>query len=106
MRRVAGAVLAAAVALLVSCASAPPVDLTGLAPAEAFQKAQEASEAGDYTRALAWYEAFLAKYPDDPERSPWALYEIAFLHHKMGDVEVFLKELKKNLPIKDEIYSA
>jgi hypothetical protein len=23
----------------------------------------------------------------------------------MGDVEIFLKELKKNLPIKDEIYS-
>jgi hypothetical protein len=23
----------------------------------------------------------------------------------MGDVEIFLKELKKNLPIKDDIYS-
>lgn len=27
-------------------------------------------------------------------------------YEPMGDVEVFLKELKKNLPIKDEIYSA
>ncbi len=27
-------------------------------------------------------------------------------YEPMGDVEVFLKELKRNLPIKDEIYSA
>ncbi len=27
-------------------------------------------------------------------------------YEPMGDVELFLKELKKNLPIKDEIYSA
>jgi hypothetical protein len=27
-------------------------------------------------------------------------------YEPMGDAEVFLKELKKNLPIKDEIYSA
>jgi len=26
-------------------------------------------------------------------------------YEPMGDAEVFLKELKKNLPIKDEIYS-
>jgi len=27
-------------------------------------------------------------------------------YEPMGDVEIFLKELKKSLPIKDEIYSA
>ncbi len=27
-------------------------------------------------------------------------------YEPMGEVEIFLKELKKNLPIKDEIYSA
>jgi len=27
-------------------------------------------------------------------------------YEPMGDVEVFLKELRKNLPIKDEIYTA
>jgi outer membrane protein assembly factor BamD (BamD/ComL family) len=87
LRRVIRAAFAAALALavLASCASAPPVDLAGLTPAEVFQQAQVASDSGDYNRALAWYQAFLAKYPDDPERSPWAQYEIAFLHHKMGD---------------------
>ena len=85
--RAAIAAMAAVLVLaaLASCASAPPVDLTGLTPAEVFQRAQDASDAADYSRALAWYQAYLTTYPDDPERSPWAQYEIAFLHHKMGD---------------------
>ncbi len=63
----------------------------GLTSAEVFQRAQDATEAGDYGKALAWYQAFREKYPDDAERSTWALYEIGFLHHKMGDDATALK---------------
>ena len=34
---------------------------------------------------MAYYETFLDKYPDDVSRGLWASYEVAFLHHKMGE---------------------
>ena len=76
--------------LVASCATSPD-DLTGeIAPAEYFQYAQEASTGGDYGLAMIWYEAFREHYGADPapaERNLllWAEYEVAFLHHKMGD---------------------
>jgi len=50
-------VLAALVplAVLASCKSTGPVDLAGLTPAEVFQRAQAASDSGDYRRALEYY---------------------------------------------------
>jgi tetratricopeptide (TPR) repeat protein len=80
-------VLAALVplAVLASCKSTGPVDLTGLTPVEVFQRAQVASDSGDYSRALAYYEGFLAQPGIDASRAAWARYESALLYHKLGD---------------------
>lgn len=80
----------AAVAVLASCRSTGPVDITGLTPAEVFQRAQTASDGGDFRRALAIYQAFLAQPDVDPERGAWARYEVGLLHHKMGDDDAAL----------------
>jgi outer membrane protein assembly factor BamD (BamD/ComL family) len=56
-----------------------------LTPADLFQKAQEASDAGRYPLALEYYKAFQERFPDERDRNLWARYEIALLHHKMGD---------------------
>jgi len=77
------ALLAAAV--LAGCKSTPVIVEPGLSPADLFQKAQEASDAGKYGAALSYYQAFQERYPDERDRNLWARYEIALLHHKMGD---------------------
>ena len=60
---------------------------------EYFQKAIEASDSRNYKLALRYYEVFKEKFPDDRDGNLWAAYEIAFLHHKLGDddmaVELF-----------------
>ena len=76
--------------LLASCASSPD-DLSGeITPAEYFQRAQEAKAVNDFAGAMAWYEAYRERYAGNPTPGQqnlllWAEYEIAFLHHKMGD---------------------
>jgi tetratricopeptide (TPR) repeat protein len=64
----------------------PPVspDLE-LTPAEIFQRAQDASSSGDFSRSLDYYRLFKQKYPEDKDRGAWAEYEIALIYHKMGD---------------------
>ena len=51
---------------------------------------------------MAWYDAFRERYAEDPTPGQqnlllWAEYEVAFLHHKMGDdrtaVRLLLGEL-------------
>jgi tetratricopeptide (TPR) repeat protein len=81
--------LLAAVALatvlgVVGCASVPATIEEGLSPAEFFQRAQEASDAGRYEAAQKYYQVFLERFPEETERRLWAKYEIAFLYHKMG----------------------
>ncbi len=68
-----------------ACKSAPPVNYNSLNKAEFFQKAQEASNKGDYEIALAYYNHFLAKYPDDIQKGIEADYEIAFIAYKQHD---------------------
>ena len=87
----------ALLAVLTSCRSTGPVDLTGLTPAEVFQRAQDASDGGDYRRALAYYEGFLAQPGIDAERGAWARYEIALLYHKMGDDDTALAKFDELL---------
>jgi outer membrane protein assembly factor BamD (BamD/ComL family) len=77
----------AALASLLSCVTRVPpasADLN-LTPAVMFQRAQDASGSGDYTRALDYYQLFKEKYPEDRARGAWADYEIAFIYYKMGD---------------------
>ena len=92
-------VLAALVplAMLVTCKSTGPVDLTGLTPAEVFQRAQTASDGGDYRRALEYYEGFLAQPGIEAQRAAWARYESALLYHKLGDDDTALAKLDELL---------
>ena len=79
-----GAACAAALLFLGSCASGPVVIPPGLSAAEIFQRAQDASDRGDYTLAIRYYDIVPTSFPDDISHVTWASYEIAFLYHKMG----------------------
>jgi outer membrane protein assembly factor BamD (BamD/ComL family) len=96
-RRLLGLAALALLVVLASCRSTGPVDLTGLTPAEVFQRAQDASDGGDYRRALAYYEGFLAQPGIDAVRGAWARYEIALLYHKMGDDDTALAKFDELL---------
>ncbi len=78
------AALAAALITLFSCASGPVVIPPDLSAAEIFQRAQDASDRGDYALGMRYYEMVPTSYPDDLVHMTWASYEIAFLYHKMG----------------------
>lgn len=79
-----GAACAAALLFLGSCASGPAVIPPGLSAAEIFQRAQDASDRGDYTLAIRYYDIVPTSFPEDINHVTWASYEIAFLYHKMG----------------------
>jgi tetratricopeptide (TPR) repeat protein len=99
VRRLAVLAALASMAALVSCRSTGPVDLTGLTPAEVFQRAQDASDNGDHRRALEYYEGFLAQPGIDAERGAWARYEIALLYHKLGDDDTALAKFDELLAL-------
>jgi hypothetical protein len=86
-------------AALVSCRTTGPVDLTGLTPAEVFQRAQDAADKADFSRSLAYYEGFLAQPGIDVQRAAWARYEAAMLYHKMGDDDTALAKLDELLAL-------
>jgi len=99
VRRLAFSVALASLAVLASCRSTGPVDLTGLTPAEVFQRAQDASDNGEYRRALAYYEGFLGQSGIDAQRAAWARYETALLYHKLGDDDTALAKLDELLAL-------
>jgi outer membrane protein assembly factor BamD (BamD/ComL family) len=88
---VACAVLAAAIALLASCASQNRTIPENLTAGEIFQRAQDALDRGDYTLSITYYTLCQQRYPDDLNHVIWAAYEIAFLYHKMGKNEKSLQ---------------
>ena len=96
-------------ALMLSCKTTIDQHDTDLTPDQFFQQAIDAVDSGNYKLALSYYEGFLERYPDDLDRGIWAQYEIAFLHHKMGDdrgaLELFnaLLELYRTKPA-DVVY--
>jgi len=77
-------VCAAALVLLASCASGPTTIPPGLSAAEIFQRAQDASDRGNYLLGIRYYSLIQTSYPDDIGHLTWAEYEIAVLYHKMG----------------------
>ena len=75
--------------LLAGCQTSMPIT-DDLSPPELFQAARDAVGQRDYRSAMEYYRIFLerfptADYPDELERNLWAEYEIAFMHHKLGD---------------------
>ena len=84
------ALLLGGACLLASCASGPDDLSDEIMPGEYFQHAQEAAAVADFGGAMAWYQAYRERYADNPTPGQqnlllWAEYEMAFLHHKMGD---------------------
>jgi len=79
------------VIILLSCQTTVKEIPPNLSPAELFQKAQDASEKGNYTLSMEYYETFQKRYPDNLEKNLWASYEIAFLYHKMGKDKTAVK---------------
>lgn len=78
-----------------ACATGPIEIEEDLAPREYFQRAQEAAGTrSDYNTALAYYNAFIERYPDDSARVVEAEYEIAFIHYVQGDVETAESEFR------------
>ena len=83
--------LLSALGWLGGCKSVPTEIPPDLSPADYFQRAQEASDAGRYALALKYYQSFLERYPDERNRGLWARYEIALLHSKMKDTATALR---------------
>jgi outer membrane protein assembly factor BamD (BamD/ComL family) len=80
-------VAAALAAALSGCVSTQlPPDANELPARKLVQLAQEAADKSNYALAIQYYQVVRDR-ADDVERSLWAAYEIAFLHHKMGDDE-------------------
>ena len=73
--------------VLAACQTAPTDIPRDLEPAEYFQRAQEAVDANRYETALAYYEAVIERFPDDPATQVSAKYEIAFINYKQGNEE-------------------
>ena len=92
-----GAACAAALVFLGACASGPVSIPSGLSAAEIFQRAQDASDRGDYPLGIRYYSLIPTSYPDDIVHMTWSSYEIAFLHHKMGKNELALSLLNELL---------
>lgn len=85
-------------AVLAGCKSQPVVIPDTLSAAETFQRAQDASDRGDFALAIRYYSTFKDKHPENAERDAWASYEIAFAYHKMGKNAIaigFLDDLLK-----------
>jgi tetratricopeptide (TPR) repeat protein len=81
------------------CRSVPTEIPPDLSPADYFQKAQEASDAGKFELALKYYGSFLERYPDERDRGLWARYEIALLHSKLKDRTTALRLLDELLAL-------
>jgi outer membrane protein assembly factor BamD (BamD/ComL family) len=79
------AVLLVALLTLAGCRTSIDSIEQDLTPEQYFQKAIEATDNNNFRLAMAYYQSFLEKYPDDLARNLWASYEVAFLHYKMGN---------------------
>lgn len=76
------------VLLCAACSSVPEEVPADLLPEEYFQRAQASVvERNDYRSALAYYEAYLERFGDNPQLAVQAQYEIAFIYYKLGELE-------------------
>jgi outer membrane protein assembly factor BamD (BamD/ComL family) len=96
-RLLLGAACVAALAFLASCKSGPVEIPSGLSAAEIFQRAQDASDKGDYALGIRYYSQIQTAYPEDIAHMTWASYEIAFLYHKMGKNDIALSRINELL---------
>ena len=82
------AIILAATALILSCATGPVVIPNDLTPMELIQRGQEASDRNRFSHALQHYEALIDRYPYDIDFICAAEYEIAFIHYKQRNFDL------------------
>ncbi len=90
----------AVVGLLLTLSGCKTVDtnFTPNTPTEVyFQRAQQASDQYDYQTSLKIYTELLAKKDLDMSTRVSAMYEVAFLHFKMGDRALAKTQFQKIL---------
>ena len=80
----------AGAALLMGCQTEMPQTSERMSPPEYFQAARDAIGQRNFQAAMEYYQVYLerfpaAAHPDELEHNLWAEYEIAFMHHKLGD---------------------
>jgi outer membrane protein assembly factor BamD (BamD/ComL family) len=66
------------------CASQPKPIPADLGSSELVQRAQEASDGYNYDQAIAYYQAVLNRFGEDPSLVCMGRYEIAFIYYKQG----------------------
>ncbi|MFP4643601.1 MAG: tetratricopeptide repeat protein, partial [Spirochaetales bacterium] len=71
-------------AIFAACQTTPTEVPEDVSAPKLFQLAQEAVDNEDFNEALAYYEAALERYEDDPEVATTARYEIGFVHYRQG----------------------
>jgi outer membrane protein assembly factor BamD (BamD/ComL family) len=99
MRR--AALFCALAIAIVSCKSAPAEIPENLSQAEIIQLAQESADSENWDAATAYYEAVLARYPQDRASVVTAQYEIAFIHYKQDELELARAGLEQVLGLYD-----
>lgn len=83
---------------LSSCASTDETIPEDMQPAEYFQKAQNiASNQGNYSLAIKYYQTFIDRHPDDLQRIVIAKYEIAFLNYKRDRSKIAAEQFRELL---------
>jgi outer membrane protein assembly factor BamD (BamD/ComL family) len=80
-------VIACAVLLAASCATAPTTVPEGISAAEIIQKAQEASDKNDLEAALVYYRTATERFASDLPVVCECEYEIGFIYFKQDKFE-------------------
>lgn len=78
--------LVASLAVL-GCATVPTEIPDDLSQAELIQRAQESADLENWDAAQEYYQAVLDRFPQDRVATVTAIYEIAFIDYKKGDLE-------------------
>ena len=73
--------------LFSACETVPTNIPEDLKPIEYFQAAQTEAGKQYYNSALAYYNTFIERYPDDVQRVIEAEFEIAMIYYKKGNLQ-------------------
>ena len=79
------ALLLATVAILAACKSVPTDIPDDLSQAELIQLAQESADSESWDAAIAYYQAVIDRFPQDPNAAVTAQYEMGFIEYKRGN---------------------
>ncbi len=73
--------------IFAACQTTPTEIPEDLSAPKLFQLAQDEVDNDNFEAALAYYEAALERFEDDPEVATTARYEIGFIHYREGRLD-------------------